>query len=164
MLTTKAVGRFAEGAFLLEKPGRNVAFEPWNDASDAATAAMGELKRSLRVEHVAQMLTPPAPPPPPIVPCPAAGCTGCGSPPCHWAYENNTCPEPGCAFSFPFTSQVHNTTVGCEGICAAQGKSCIGFTAIGDTSSEVDCFFYQHVSGLFSHVRPEVSWHPKPTI
>lgn len=160
VLTTKASGRFAEGAFLLEKPGRSVAFEPWDDATDAATAAMGALKASLRVEHVAQMIVPPPPPPPPLLPCPAAGCTGCGSPPCHWAYQNVSCPTP----SLPFTSQVKNTTLGCEQICAAQGAACIGFTASGATSGVVNCFFYAHVSGLFSHDRLEVSWHPKPTI
>ena len=161
VLTTRAIGRFAEGAFLLEKteaggPPRQVSFEPWDDATDAATVAMVELKASLRVEHVAQMLVPPmppAPPPPPMVPCPAAGCAGCGSPPCHWAYENNTCPTP----SLPDTGSALNTTLGCEHICAAQGEACIGFTAEGAT-----CYFYQHVSGYFSHDRPDVSWHPKP--
>lgn len=158
VLTTKANGRFAEGAFLLEKPGRSVAFEIWDDAPDAAAVAMEELKASLRVEHVAQMLVAPAPPPPPLVPCPSAGCTGCGSPPCHWAYENNTCPAP----SLPFTTTVRNTTLGCEQICASQGKTCIGFTASGDTSGVLACYFYQDVSGVFSHEQPEVSWHPKP--
>ena len=97
VLTTKAIGRFAEGAFLLEKSDQptQVAFEPWDGATDAVTVAMAELKASLRVEHVAQMLVPPrppAPPAPPLAPCPAAGCAGCGSPPCHWAYRNTSCP------------------------------------------------------------------------
>ena len=159
VLTTRAIGRFAEGAFLLENTDQptQVAFEPWDAAADAVTAAMTELKASLRVEHVAQMLVPPPPPPPPpppMVPCPTAGCTGCGSPPCHWAYDNSTCPTP----SLPFKGSVVNTTLGCEQLCAAQGKACIGFTREAATSN---CYFYQHVSGHFSHGRPGVSWHPK---
>ena len=164
VLTTKAIGRFANGAFLLEKTDQptQVAFEVWDDASDAVTVAMAELKASLRVEHVAQMLVPPlppAPPAPPLAPCPAVGCAGCGSPPCHWAYENNSCPSPG----EPFTDTVHNSTLGCEQLCAAQGKACIGFTAqAAATAADTICYFYEHISGYFSHDRPDVSWHPKP--
>ena len=160
VLTTRAIGRFAEGAFLLEKTDQptQVVFEPWDAAADAVAVAMAELKASLRVEHVAQMLVPPPPPPPPpppLVPCPTAGCTGCGSPPCHWAYDNNTCPAP----SLPFTGSAVNTTLGCEQVCAAQGKACIGFTR-----QATSCYFYQLVSGYFSHDEPGVSWHPKPKV
>lgn len=43
-------------------------------------------------------------------------------------------------------------------------RSCMPGRAVflGDTSTVVACYFYQHISGLFSHERPEVSWHPKP--
>ena len=51
---------------------------------------------------------------------------------------------------------VVNTTLGCEQLCAAQGKACIGFTYSG-----ANCYFYGHVSGYFSP-DPGVSWHPKP--
>ena len=196
VLTTRAIGRFAEGAFLLEKTGpTQVAFEPWDTATDAVAVAMAELKASLRVEHVAQMLVSP-PPPPPHLCCPkafpfgrpptdmicyndsrwaAAGAGPCGSwcthtpgtapgcgddrnflcknTSCRWAYDDSTCP------SLPFTSSVVNTTLGCEQLCTAQGNACVGFTR-----EDTNCYFYQHVSGYFSHDDPGVSWHPKPKV
>ena len=58
---------------------------------------------------------------------------------------------------------MHNSTLGCEQLCAAQGKACIGFTAqAAATAADTICYFYEHISGYFSHDRPDVSWHPKP--
>ena len=161
VLTTKAIGRFSENAFLLEKSPspHHVFFETWDDADDAVATAMAELKAGLRVEHLAQMLvprpppSPPPPPPPPLKPCPPAGCAGCGSPPCHWPFENNTIPSP----SLPITGTVVNTTLGCEELCAAQGVDCVGFT-----QSAATCYLYKTVSRYFSHYPDGVSWHPKP--
>jgi hypothetical protein len=57
---------------------------------------------------------------------------------------------------------VLNTTLGCERLCTTQGNACIGFTATAAEAGASNCYFYEHVSGYFSHDRPEVSWHPKP--
>lgn len=168
VLTTAAIGRFSDNAFLLEKSAapREIIFNHWDDTPDAAKIAMAELQSTLRVEHLSQMLikpSPPPPPPPPLQPCPATGCAGCvGIPPCHWPFDKATCPSP----SLPFTAMVQNTTAGCEELCTAQGEACVGFTMndIAPGGSVADCYFYSHVSGLFSHDRQDVTWHPKPQL
>ena len=102
---------------------------------------------------------PPTPPPTPLPPlprCPAAGCEGC-QPPCHWPYLNSTLPDPKQPV---LGSLVNASTLACETKCGTAAR-CVGFTRKGAESA---CYFYdsQQVSGLFSHSRPDVSWHPKP--
>lgn len=52
------------------------------------------------------------------------------------------------------------TTLTCETRCQAMA-GCVAFTR---KEAEQVCYFYssEQVSGLFSHGRPDVSWHPKP--
>ena len=52
------------------------------------------------------------------------------------------------------------TTLACEAKCGATA-GCVGFTR---KFAEQRCYFYSkaELSGLFSHGRPDVSWHPKP--
>ena len=54
------------------------------------------------------------------------------------------------------------STLGCEERCAAMA-GCVGF-ARKDADVGTPCFFYdrKEVSGVFSHARPEVSWHQRP--
>jgi hypothetical protein len=115
---------------------------------------------------------PPPGPPPPVPPprCPSSGCAGCGG--CHWPYLNATEPDP----TRPFAGWKANaTTLQCEDACAnatrpsstergglgggggGGGGGCVGFTQRGST-----CWFYEQVSGRFSHRSASVSWHPKP--
>ena len=103
---------------------------------------------------------PPGPPPPgplgPLPPCPASGCAHCGG--CRWPYANDTLPDP----KQPVLSSVVATTVACEAKCGSMAAPrCAGFTR--KDADEV-CYFYSksQVSGLFSHLRPDVSWHPNP--
>ena len=109
---------------------------------------------------------PPGPGPPspgplgPLPPCPASGCPGCGG--CRWPFANATLPDP----QSPVLSSIVNvTTTACEAKCASMVPSdataCVGFTR---KDAEGDCYFYSRseVSGLFSHSRPDVSWHPNP--
>ena len=51
------------------------------------------------------------------------------------------------------------TTLACEAKCGAMAD-CAGFTRKG---AEKDCYFYSEAqaSGVFSHLRPDVSWRPK---
>ena len=99
---------------------------------------------------------PPAPAPlPPLPPCPAGGCSGCGG--CKWPYENATLPDP----KQPVTGSLTDaTTLACEAKCGSM-VDCAGFTR---KDLEHDCYFYSkaQVSGLFSHARKDVSWHPNP--
>ena len=104
---------------------------------------------------------PPSPPPaplPPLPPCPATGCTGCGQPPCRWPYANATLPAP----KQPVMGSLLNAaTLACEVKCSATA-GCAGFAR---KDAEQSCYFYSNaqVSGVFSHGRPDVSWHPKPS-
>lgn len=100
--------------------------------------------------------SPPAPAPlPPLPPCNPTGCAGCGG--CKWPYANATLPEPKQPVS---GSLAGATTLACEAKCGAMAD-CAGFTR---KHAEKDCYFYSkaQVSGLFSHTRPDVSWHPNP--
>lgn len=61
VLTTLANGRFSDNAFLLEAGNVSVTFIPWGDAagppgSPALQKTIALLKRSLRVEHLAENL------------------------------------------------------------------------------------------------------------
>ena len=103
---------------------------------------------------------PPGPPPPgplgPLPRCPTSGCAHCGG--CHWPYANDTMPDP----KQPVLSSVVATTVACEAKCGSMAApGCAGFTR---KEAENVCYFYSksQVSGLFSHLRPDVSWHPNP--
>ena len=57
-------------------------------------------------------------------------------------------------------SLLNAATLACESKCGATA-GCVGFTR---KDAEQSCYFYSgaQVSGLFSHGRPGVSWHPKP--
>ena len=101
--------------------------------------------------------SPPAPSPlPPLPPCPASGCTGCGG--CKWPSANATLPEPKQTVSGSLTGA---TTLACEAKCGSMVPACAGFTR---KDVEADCYFYSkaQVSGVFSHERPDVFWHPNP--
>jgi hypothetical protein len=104
---------------------------------------------------------PPPPPPgplPPLPPCPIVGCQGC-QPPCHWPYLNSTLPDP----KGPVMGLLLNaSTLACETNCGTTA-GCVGFTR---KNTERSCYFYdlQQVSGIFSHGRSDVSWHPKPKL
>jgi N-acetyl-beta-hexosaminidase len=104
---------------------------------------------------------PPQPPPGPLgplLPCAATGCVGCGG--CKWPYVNVTLPEPK---SPVMGSLLNATALACEAKCETMTGRCVGFTR---KEVEKECFFYSktQVSGVFSHGRPDVSWHPRPPV
>ena len=83
-----------------------------------------------------------------------ACCTHCGGR--KWLYANNSLPHR----KQPVLSSVVATTLACEAKCESIDQ-CAGFTR---KDAGGICFFYSksQVSGLFSHSRPDVSWHPSP--
>ncbi len=128
--------------------------------------------------RVKQPLPPPAPPSPPLHHCPKSGCSGCGG--CHWPYLNSTEPDPSRPFS---STKVNLTTLQCEARCSSlgppndvfatndsnssadapvAGSRRIGNGCVGFTRRENTCWFYERVSGRFSHNTASVSWHPRP--